>query len=110
MNNEYNPFAAAYPSSRGPIAKIFQPVIDLRTYLRAGHMLLMFPLGIAYFVFFVTTIAVGGSLIWTFPGPVILLATMFVSRWLGVSKRSTRQRPKSPSRWRPLQIRCPSLE
>ncbi len=83
MDNEYNPFAAAYPSSRGPIAKIFQPVIDLRTYLRVGHMLLMFPLGIAYFVFFVTTIAVGGSLIWTVPGPVILLATMFVSRWLG---------------------------
>jgi DNA-binding CsgD family transcriptional regulator len=46
-------------------------------------MLLMFPLGIAYFVFLIVTIATGGSLIWTFVGPVILLVTMFVSRWLG---------------------------
>lgn len=46
-------------------------------------MLLMFPLGIAYFVFFVTTMSVGGSLIWTFVGPAILLATLFISRWLG---------------------------
>ena len=83
MTYKYNPFAAAYPSDRGPIGKIIQPVIDYRTYLRAGHMALMFPLGIAYFVIFVTTLAVGGSLIWTLAGPVILLATLFISRWLG---------------------------
>ncbi|MBN4064770.1 sensor domain-containing protein [Dehalococcoides mccartyi] len=83
MTYKYNPFAAAYPSDRGPLGKIFQPVYDLRTYLRAGHMLLMFPLGIAYFVFFVTTLSVGGSMIWTLVGPIILLATLFVSRWLG---------------------------
>lgn len=83
MTYKYNPFAAAYPSDRGPIGKIFQPVIDYRTYLRAGHMALMFPLGIAYFVFFVTTLAVGGSMIWTLVGPIVLIATLFVSRWLG---------------------------
>ncbi len=83
MTYKYNPFATAYPSNRGPLGKIFRPVIDLRTYLRAGHMLLMLPLGIAYFVFFVVTIAVGGVLIWAFVGPVILLATLFISRWLG---------------------------
>lgn len=43
----------------------------------------MFPLGIAYFVFLIVTIATGGSMIWTFVGPVILLATLFISRWLG---------------------------
>jgi hypothetical protein len=32
------------------------PVIDARTYLRDSHMLLMFELGITYFVFFVTTL------------------------------------------------------
>lgn len=32
------------------------PVIDTRTYLRDAHMLLMFALGITYFVFFVTTL------------------------------------------------------
>jgi DNA-binding CsgD family transcriptional regulator len=83
MTYKYNPFAAAYPSDRGPISKIFQPVIDARTYLRAGHMALMFPLGIAYFVFFVTTLSVGGSMIWTLVGPIVLIATLFVSRWLG---------------------------
>ena len=83
MTYKYNPFAAAYPSDRGPLGKIFQPVFDPRTYLRAGHMLLMFPLGIAYFVFLTVTISTGGAMIWTFVGPVILLVTMFVSRWLG---------------------------
>jgi len=83
MTYKYNPFAAAYPSDRGPISKIFQPVIDYRTYLRAGHMALMFPLGIAYFVFFAVTLSVGGSMIWTLVGPIVLIATLFVSRWLG---------------------------
>lgn len=83
MTYKYNPFATAYPSNRGPLGKIFRPVIDIRTYLRAGHMLLMFPLGIAYFVFLAVTIVTGGSLIWTWVGPIILLATMFISRWLG---------------------------
>ena len=83
MTYKYNPFAAAYPSDRGPLGKIFQPVIDFRTYLRAGHMLLMFPLGIAYFVLLVVTFSVGGSLIWTLVGPIILLAVLFVSRWIG---------------------------
>jgi DNA-binding CsgD family transcriptional regulator len=83
MTYKYNPFAAAYPSDRGPLGKIFLPAIDYRTYFRAGHMLLMFPLGIAYFVFFVVTLAVGGSMIWTLVGPIVLIATLFVSRWLG---------------------------
>lgn len=76
-------FRNVYPSDRSLVEKIFTPLWDLRTYLRGVHMLLMFPLGIAYFVFFVTTMSVGGSLIWTFVGPVILLATLFISRWLG---------------------------
>jgi DNA-binding CsgD family transcriptional regulator len=83
MTYKYNPFAAAYPSDRGPLGKILQPVIDLNTYVRAGHLLLMFPLGIAYFVLLVVTFSVGGSLIWTLVGPVILIAVLFVSRWLG---------------------------
>jgi|APSaa5957512493_1039668.scaffolds.fasta_scaffold13450_2 DNA-binding CsgD family transcriptional regulator len=83
MTYKYNPFAAAYPSDRGPLGKIFMPVIEARTYLRGAHMLLMFPLGIAYFIFFVTTLAVGGSMIWTLVGPIVLVATLFISRWLG---------------------------
>ena len=83
MSYRYNPFAAAYPSSRGPIGKILRPVVDHRTYLRALHMLLMFPFGIGYFVFLVVALTVGGAMIWTVIGPVILLATLFISRWLG---------------------------
>ncbi len=83
MTSKYNPFATSYPSSRGPLGKIFWPVIDYRTYLRTAHMLLMFPLGIAYFVFFVVTLTVGGVMIWTLVGPIVLLATLFISRWLG---------------------------
>mgnify|MGYP000456940336 CR=1 FL=1 len=83
MFYKYNPFAAAYPSDRGPRGKIFRPVIDFRTYVRAGHILLMFPLGIAYFVLLVVSFSVGGALIWTLVGPVILLSVLFVSRWLG---------------------------
>ena len=83
MTYKYNPFAASYPSRRGPLGKIFRPVVDYRTYLRAGHMLLMFPLGIAYFVFFVVTLVVGGVMIWTVVGAPVLIATLFISRWLG---------------------------
>ncbi len=83
MTYKLDLFAAAYPSSRGPMGRIFRPVADHRTYLRALHMLLMFPLGIAYFVFLVVSLAVGGAMIWTVVGPVVLLASLFISRWLG---------------------------
>lgn len=83
MTSTYNPFTTSYPSSRGPIGQVFRPVVDYRTYLRAAHMLLMFPLGIAYFVFSVVTLVVGGVMIWTLVGPVVLLASLFISRWLG---------------------------
>ncbi len=43
----------------------------------------MFPLGIAYFVALVTLLAVGGSLIWTFPGALIVLFAIFGSRLVG---------------------------
>jgi DNA-binding CsgD family transcriptional regulator len=83
MTYKYNPFTAAYPPDRGPLGKIFRPVIDYRTYVRVAHLFLMFPLGIAYFVLLVVALSVGGSLIWTLVGPVILLTVLFVSRWLG---------------------------
>ena len=83
MTYEYSPFASSYPSNRGRIGKILWPVVDRRTYLRALHMLLMFPLGIGYFVFLVVSLALGGAMIWTIVGPVVLLACLFISRWLG---------------------------
>ena len=89
MTYRYNPFTTSYPSSRGPIGHIFRPVVEYRTYVRAVHMLLMFPLGIAYFVFFTVSFSLGGALIWTLVGPAILLATLFITRWLGDFEAST---------------------
>jgi DNA-binding CsgD family transcriptional regulator len=43
----------------------------------------MVPLGIAYFVGLVVALAVGGAMIWTIVGPVLLIATLFLSRWTG---------------------------
>lgn len=54
-----------------------------RTYLRLAHLVLMFPLGITYFVGFAVLLAVGGSLAWTFPGLALLLLTAFLARILG---------------------------
>lgn len=77
------PFAVAYPPGRSPLALVFKPVFELRSYLRFVHLLLMMPLGIAYFTFFVTAFAFGGSLIWTFIGPPVLFVAMVVSLKLG---------------------------
>ncbi len=43
----------------------------------------MFPLGITYFVSLVVALSVGGAMIWTIVGPVLLIATLFLSRWAG---------------------------
>ena len=72
-----------YGQYRSPLTAIFGPVIAVGTYVRALHLLVMFPLGIAYFVALVVALSVGGSLIWTFVGPVVLIATLYLSRWAG---------------------------
>jgi DNA-binding CsgD family transcriptional regulator len=78
-----NAFSIAYPPQRTLLEQVFSLVIDPVTYLRVGHLFLMFPLGIAYFVFLIVGFAFGGSLVWTFPGAAILLATIFLSRYMG---------------------------
>jgi DNA-binding CsgD family transcriptional regulator len=75
--------SAAYPPGWSWPAKIFLPAVHPRTFLRAIHLGLMFPLGIASFVFLVVTLAIGGSLIWTLIGPIVLLVGLYVSRWFG---------------------------
>ena len=64
-----------------PLSVVFGPVFSTRTYLRAVHLFLMFPLGLAYFVALVVMLAIGGSMIWTIVGPVVLIAALFLSRW-----------------------------
>ena len=43
----------------------------------------MFPLGIAYFYGLVVALTVGGAMIWTIVGPVLLIVTLFLTRWAG---------------------------
>ena len=76
-------FAAAYPARWSWPAKLLLPAVHPMTLVRAIHLGLMFPLGIASFVFLVVTLTVGGSLIWTLIGPIVLLVGLYVSRWFG---------------------------
>lgn len=83
--------------------RVFGPFLEARTITRCLHLLSMFPLGMAYFVFFATTLSTGALMIWTFVGPVLLLASLFIARWLGdmeamlvgVSTGTRIQRPPS---------------
>ena len=79
----FDAFAAAYPASWSWRAKLLLPTVHPMTFVRAVHLGLMFPLGIASFVFLVVTLAVGGSLIWTLIGPIVLLLGLYISRWFG---------------------------
>ncbi|MCH7745397.1 MAG: sensor domain-containing protein [Chloroflexi bacterium] len=72
-----------YMGNSSLFTKAFGPVIAPRTYLRALHLLLMFPIGIAYFVGLTVTLTIGGALIWTFVGPVVLIVALYFSRWAG---------------------------
>ena len=74
---------AAYPSSRSLLGQIFLPAVHPRTFWRALHLGLMFPLGVAYFAVLVMAFAIGGVLIWTLVGPVVLLITLYLTRWAG---------------------------
>ena len=76
-------FSRVYGSYASPLAKVFGPVIAPRTYLRAIHLFLMFPLGLAYFVGLIIALSVGGSLIWTIIGPIVLIPTLYLTRWAG---------------------------
>ena len=76
-------FSNIYGNYRSPWSGIFGPAFSLRTYLRAFHLSLMFPLGTAYFIVLVTALSVGGSLIWTIVGPLVLIPTLFLTRWAG---------------------------
>ncbi len=76
-------FEAVYGRDRPWPERLLRSIISPRTYLRAIRLLAMFPLGIAYFVSLVVALTVGGVLIWTIIGPVILLATLYLARSAG---------------------------
>lgn len=79
----HDSFGQIYGHYGSPFTRAFGPIIAPRTYLRALHLLLMFPIGIAYFVGLIVTLTIGGALIWTLVGPVVLIVALYFSRWAG---------------------------
>jgi DNA-binding CsgD family transcriptional regulator len=43
----------------------------------------MFPLGVGYFIALTTALSIGGAMIWTIVGPLVLIPTLFLTRWAG---------------------------
>jgi hypothetical protein len=76
-------FGQVYGRYGPPLTAAFGPVIDPRTYLRALHLLLMFPIGIAYFVGLIVMLTIGVVMIRTIIGPLVLIPALFLSRWAG---------------------------
>lgn len=62
---------------------LFAPFIEARTYVNMLYLLLAFPLGIFYFVFLVTALSVGVSLLIVWVGIPLLVLTIVV--WWGLA-------------------------
>jgi len=67
--------------NRSWLAKIFGVVVQPQTYLNIVYILLAFPLGLSYFIFFVVGFAVGIPLIILWVGFLILLL-VFAGWWV----------------------------
>lgn len=76
-------FSKVYGRFPAPWSRVFGPALTPRTYLRAFHLVTMFPLGIGYFITLTVALSVGGAMIWTIVGPLVLIPTLFLTRWAG---------------------------
>jgi signal transduction histidine kinase len=65
----------------------FRPIFQARTYRHIVYLALAFPLGLAYFVFLVTGVSVGGGLLVVWVGLPILLAMILAWRGIGTFER-----------------------
>lgn len=74
-------FAVVYGRYDSLAGRVLGPVVAPRTYLRALHLLVAFPLGVAYVVTLTLGLAVGGALVWTLVGPVVLVALLYLAGW-----------------------------
>ncbi len=75
-------FTKVYERYRSPWSKVFGPAFSPRTYLRAFHLALMFPLGLGYFIALIVSFSIGLSMIWTIVGPLILIPVLFLVGWV----------------------------
>ena len=78
------PPAAPSPS---PVVRALRAPFELQTWKDTAHLLLNLPVGIATFTIIVTGFTLGFSLLITLIGIPILLALVYVSRWMGAFER-----------------------
>ena len=73
--------------SPNPVVRALRAPLELRTWKDTAHLLLNLPVGIATFTIIVTGFALGFSLLITLVGIPILVALVYVSRWMGTFER-----------------------
>lgn len=74
---------ATHPAETSASSGLFRPFTEAQSYLNLFYLLLSFPLGIFYFVFLVTGLSVGVSLLIVWVGIPILMAVILA--WWGMS-------------------------
>ena len=70
-----------------PLRGVFGVLAWRQSYLNIVYLILGFPLGLAYFVFYVTGGALGIGLLIVTVGAAILLLLILAAQWLGVFER-----------------------
>ncbi|MBN9621133.1 MAG: sensor domain-containing protein, partial [Actinobacteria bacterium] len=78
---------ALWHAERAMPSRIFTELLRRRTWAEALYALLGLPLGVAGFVFTVTTLSVSGGLLITFVGLPLMAITGLLSRYLGSGLR-----------------------
>ena len=98
--------------------RLFAPLARARTWSETLHLLLDLPLGIAWFTIVVVGLSVGvGLVVLALIGLVILVATVFTGRLIGIVERARAKvllgievPPPQPSRWRAEQGHWPQMK
>src|SRR5512141_2997721 len=71
----------------GPMARVLRAPFEPRTWRETFHLLFNLPVGIATFTILVTGFATGLGMLITLLGIPIIVATMYVSRWMASLER-----------------------
>ena len=100
------------PARGSLLGSVFGVVVRLQTYLNLLYLFIAFPLGLAYFIFLVTGLSVGISLVIIWVGLPILLFMLAAWSVLAIFERQlvmlllrvtippmTRRTPKEPGLW-----------
>jgi signal transduction histidine kinase len=76
------------PAARGPLRRLFSPVVATRTWTATLHLLVNLPLGIAWFTVVVTGLSLGAGLLITLVGIPVLTLTLLAGRMISAVERA----------------------